>query len=220
MDLARQIELVLAVTRSAPVGAGADLRDDVVSSLAALGFPGLSSATIFLTSAGVELIERESAVLFPARCCVCGAPATQHLAPALPARLFGRLRPGPLSACVPHCDVHATGRAARLLVTRGGWSRETTYVNVIGFDRDFLDETAQLNRRGDAFPPWRAFPDVAPESSAWRQGNAEHWWDRGWRPFWAALSAGERDGYLTRWSAPAEWRERLGSTGSAGPIAG
>jgi hypothetical protein len=42
-----------------------------------------------------------------------------------------------------------------------------------------------------------------------RQGIAEPWFDKEWRPFWASLSPEERGRYLIEWKASPAWREAI-----------
>jgi hypothetical protein len=206
MNLARQIRLVLGVARSTPVAIETQTDASALPSMAWLGFPDLVSRTFFLSVPATEAWQRHAVLAFPDRCCVCMAPASRRLAPVEPKGLWGRLHPGPLSACIPHCAPHAAEAVARLLVHVGGWSPETSYANLIGFNRAFLEETAAANRVGDTFPPWRAFPGAPAGSATFRQGNGEHWRREAWHPFWTNLDDLARRDYLDRWSAPQDWR--------------
>lgn len=55
-------------------------------------------------------------------------------------------------------------------------------------------------------PPWMTWPNQDPWWSGWRQGNAEGWLKLVWLPFWSKLKRDEKEGYVERWNAPAEWR--------------
>jgi hypothetical protein len=87
---------------------------------------------------------------------------------------------------------------------------------------EFLKDAKRLCEAGDHLPPWRAFPEYAPETSGWRQGPGEYWLHSSWLPFWLRLDAEARSGYLARWPPPAAWAESLGggwggATGSPAP---
>jgi hypothetical protein len=170
-----------------------------VSSLAHLGFPGLSVAVTFLSKETTELWNESRTLRFAGACCVCREPATRYL-PTVEAHglLFPKLRPGALATCVPHCDAHATQDHALLLVSVDRWNEAATHVAIVGLNRAFIEEARDLNRQGDPFPPWRAFPDYSPETSGWRQGTGEYWWHSAWRPFWSKLTSAERQEYLRR----------------------
>lgn len=60
-------------------------------------------------------------------------------------------------------------------------------------------------------PPWEAFPEIQPDDlvAHLRQGAAEPWFDREWRPFWASLDGEQRELYLQHWSASLAWREAM-----------
>ncbi|MFP3756719.1 hypothetical protein D3C87_1712260 [compost metagenome] len=60
-------------------------------------------------------------------------------------------------------------------------------------------------------PPWIVFPHTEPGELAphVRQGVAEPWFDREWRPFWTSLTPIQRDLYLDGWQASPEWREAI-----------
>jgi hypothetical protein len=60
-------------------------------------------------------------------------------------------------------------------------------------------------------PPWLAFPEIlANELVAYlTQGLTEAYFDQIWRPFWARLTAEQRERYLQHWNAGAEWREAM-----------
>ena len=58
-------------------------------------------------------------------------------------------------------------------------------------------------------PPWVEFPNSAPWMG-WNQGTAEAWRIGVFGPFWASLSAAEREAWLEQWPPPnQEWREQL-----------
>jgi hypothetical protein len=208
-----EIELVLGAKRSRRVDVAVDSADAPVTSMAAFGFPALHATTMFLAVDAVTSLEGRGEIEFPPTCCVCEAPVARRLPTCsfggLVARWLRAPRPGPLAACVPHCAAHADGRCARLLVRRQGWSLETTALSFVGWNDRFLSEVVAINRRGEAFSPWRAFPAMSAESSGWRQGNGEHWWRQCWEPFWRGLDRAAALDYLDRWHAPDEWRARL-----------
>ena len=210
---ADESELVLGAKRSGRVNVAAASTEASVTSMAAFGFPALHATALFLAVDAVASLESRGEIELPPVCCVCESPATQRLPTCLfggrVARWLRTPRPGPLAACVPHCPAHADGRCARLLVRRSGWSRETIALSFVGWNDRFLSEVVALNRRGEVFPPWRAFPAISAESSGWRQGNGERWWQQAWEPFWRGLGRAGALDYLDRWHAPDEWRARL-----------
>jgi hypothetical protein len=53
-------------------------------------------------------------------------------------------------------------------------------------------------------PPWIRYHGESPYWGGWRQGESETWLRDTWLPFWRALSADEREGYLLRWPPPDE----------------
>lgn len=59
--------------------------------------------------------------------------------------------------------------------------------------------------------PWLAFPNVSPESSAWRQGDTERWFDPEWRPYWKALDDAQKTNILQglKQQGMSAWYERL-----------
>ncbi|CAD5372741.1 conserved hypothetical protein [Rubrivivax sp. A210] len=59
----------------------------------------------------------------------------------------------------------------------------------------------------DTAPPWVAFPDMQAGALAQytKQGATEAWFDQVWRPFWASLSAEQRQRYLELHRASPEW---------------
>ncbi|MET0386450.1 MAG: hypothetical protein ABW321_10850, partial [Polyangiales bacterium] len=146
---------------------------------------------------------------FPPLCCMCGAAAHSLLAPAQLRGWLGRTVPGPLTACIPHCEAHAQRQHAGLLVLLHPTDAPAYHVTLIGFHARFLEQTHELNTQGPAWPPWFVFPHVLPESGGWRQGDGESWRTTSWQPFWDALDLPARRAYLDRWNAPAEWRAWL-----------
>lgn len=208
---ARDVRLVFHIRPIAAVAPSVDaVSGAAVSDLAHVGFPGLTVATTFLSKETKELWEQSGTLRFPARCCVCMEPATRYLPTARAHGLFfPKLRPGALTACVPHCDAHATQHHALLLVSVERWSGDAIGIGMVGLNRAFLEETRELNRQGEVFPPWRAFPDYSPYTSGWRQGSGEYWWNSAWAPFWSQLNADARRRYLERWDAPPDWVDRL-----------
>ena len=65
------------------------------------------------------------------------------------------------------------------------WSGDAVCIGLIGLNRPFLEDARELNRQGDVFPPWRAFPDFpdySPYTSGWRQGSGEYRWNSAWAP--------------------------------------
>lgn len=211
---AAEIEIVLGAKRSRRTSIAATSGADApVSSLAAAGFPGLYATTIFVAVGALASLDERGEIPFPPTCCVCESPATNRLPTCvlggLAARWRRATRPGPLGVCVPHCATHADSRCARLLVRRHGWSRETTALSFVGWNGHFLSAIADINRRGEVFPPWMAFSTMSAESSGWRQGNGEYWWRQAWEPFWGGMDRAAALDYLARWNAPDEWRARL-----------
>lgn len=207
----REVRLVFGLRPMDAPSPSADASSDVDPfSLAYIGFPALSVATTFLSMETAEQWEQSHTLRFPSRCCVCMEPATTYLPTATAHGLvFPKLRPGPLAACVPHCDAHAMQGHALLLVSVERWNDAVTRVGMVGLERTFIEEAHELNRRGDAFPPWRAFPTYSPETSGWRQGTGEYWWNAAWTPFWSRLSAADKQRYIERWNAPLDWVDRL-----------
>lgn len=76
---------------------------------------------------------------------------------------------------------------------------------------DLLTNSAFLIRgiQGQLLPPpapWQAFPGISdPDALGSLQGDIEYWWDHFWSPFWNGLSPVQREAYLTRVSASANW---------------
>jgi hypothetical protein len=60
-------------------------------------------------------------------------------------------------------------------------------------------------------PPWIFALDFAPWDMFWRQ-SGEIWIYYIWLPFWHALNQQQKENYLTKWNAPANWREHLMSS--------
>lgn len=205
-------EALAAAVASTPLDSAGD-----VSSLAHVGFPALSATTVFLSRERLEEWEQRRVLSFPPVCCACHEPALELL-PTVMVRglLVPTLEPGPIGACVPHCVRHAQKGHALLLGRFDSWSRETTHLTLVGFSAPFLAAAHELNREGDTFPPWKAFPDMDPESSGWRQGNGEYWWHSAWAPFWEQLDDGAKRAYLGRWRAPHDWIARLTRDSSVG----
>jgi hypothetical protein len=195
----RRIECVFGLKEETAV-----MRDD--DSLGHLGFPSLSSVEIFLTAPGSDLWKQEQRIEWPQTCCSCGRAA--EVARDVEDK-GGLWRRKTAIKSVPHCRPHAGGGEARLVVIVEQWTAAVTRILLTGEDLGFLRETLRLNQTGDAFPPWVAFPEYDSLTMAWREGEGQHWLDKVWRPFWDRLTAAERDDYLNRWNAPAEWRERL-----------
>ncbi|MFJ1267914.1 hypothetical protein ACD661_04980 [Legionella lytica] len=57
-------------------------------------------------------------------------------------------------------------------------------------------------------PPWVFALDFAPWDMFWRQPG-EIWIYYIWLPFWRVLDEQQKDDYLNKWNAPANWREHL-----------
>ena len=55
-------------------------------------------------------------------------------------------------------------------------------------------------------PPWVVHPGFGPGDGFWRQ-TGEAWMAQVWEPFWAGLSAGQREAYHAHWRTPQEWRD-------------
>ncbi|MDR3501416.1 MAG: hypothetical protein P4L79_02435 [Legionella sp.] len=60
-------------------------------------------------------------------------------------------------------------------------------------------------------PPWIFALDFAPWDMFWRQ-SGEIWIYYIWLPFWHALNQQQKEDYLNKWNAPANWREHLMSS--------
>ncbi|MEM8531742.1 MAG: hypothetical protein AAGF95_12920 [Chloroflexota bacterium] len=86
-------------------------------------------------------------------------------------------------------------------------SKTQKYLDWFAFQRWLLETGAEIP------PPWVAYPNQAPWSGGWRQGNGEAWLHEVWLPFWRTLGPKERHTYVEKWNAPSEWREYLISPG-------
>ncbi len=60
-------------------------------------------------------------------------------------------------------------------------------------------------------PPWIFALDFAPWDMFWRQ-SGEIWIYYVWLPFWHGLNQQQKEDYLSKWNAPATWREHLMSS--------
>jgi hypothetical protein len=173
------------------------------------GYPALARRSFFLSALALDHWEREETIRFPDECCVCGAPAANHLPSREPSGFLGRWKRTSTNLRVPHCSEHGREKEARLLIQTTPWGPGALLVTLLGLNPRFIEKTASLNSEGDPVPPWRAFPGYGPESGGWRQGNGEVWMNEVWSPFWSALPKREREEFLARWQASSEWRDRV-----------
>jgi hypothetical protein len=174
------------------------------------GYPALYSTWFFLTASVWRKWKTEKEVWLPNKCCVCLAPPAFYLPVYREARIFGlRHKKEIVLNRAPHCEQHGQRDEAQLVVIFEEMTRSAVEIGVIGINQSFLDEVTTLNKVGDEFPPWEAFPEYDSFTPAWRQGAGEYWMHDAWWPFWEQLSWTERAAYLDRWDASEDWREYL-----------
>lgn len=58
----------------------------------------------------------------------------------------------------------------------------------------------------DPVPPWLAFPRVEPAAFGSLPPQMDYWWSQLWLPFWSSLDIAQRQIYLERSAASADWR--------------
>jgi hypothetical protein len=154
---------------------------------------------------------------FPSICCVCGDPAstTRDVPAAYVLPTSCEIR------AVPHCaDCIKLRRVPfiAICVPLCG-TVETSVIVLYSRSKQFLTDVISLNRSGDVFPPWIAFPDSNPISNLWGQGNSEYWMYNVWTPFLATMPEPECMAYFDRWNAPEEWREWVTAAWKQKPVA-
>jgi hypothetical protein len=178
-------------------------------SLWRIGYPSLYSIEFILTVPVWRKWKTEKEVWFPNKCCVCLAQPAIYLPVYRGVRSYGLwLKKEIVLKRAPHCEQHGQGEEAQLVVIFDEITRNAISISVIGCNQSFLDEVTELNKVGDVFPPWEAFPG-SDSITGWRQGVGEYWMIQAWWPFWRQLSSTERAAYLDRWNASEEWRDYL-----------
>lgn len=197
-SLDQEIRRVLKEPRVTPVD-----RDD--GTLSYLGYPHLYQIAIYLRVPGVKRWRADRSIEWPASCCVCENAAEKYLPyteskTGLPWKRANLLLDG-----VPHCRQHGQAKQAELVVSSHEWG-DAVRLLLVGRNASFLHEVEDLNKNGDVVPPWLAFPDLGPESSGWRQGDGEAWFNSVWEPFFHDLSNEKKERYLNYYCAPEVWR--------------
>ncbi len=54
-------------------------------------------------------------------------------------------------------------------------------------------------------PPWIEYPDYEPHCAGWRMGGGE-WSLDNWKPYWQALTLGEKETILDRYPCPPDFK--------------
>lgn len=205
MRLERQIRRVFGL-KAAHRPSPQHLPPEGEGTLAHLGHPTLQQVDFFLSLPALERWRVQKALAFPSGCCVCLEEARHYLPAYAYTGLLGMRSKEPLLAHIPHCERHGSQEEARLIAIVDPWNKVVCHLTLIGLNRAFLLETAKFSQAGEVPPPWRAFPEYAPSSSGWRQGNGEYWMGRVWSPFWNGLTGIEQSHYLDRWAPPIAWK--------------
>jgi hypothetical protein len=174
----------------------------------ALGFPGVFSTTLFLSVNGHARWSQSNTLLFPTKCCRCDQNATElrDFRPFVNLPLVRLQSPTVHLRGIPHCSNHAGPQPLAFAIVSEQPGRYAQAL-LVGMYRPFIQDCLALNRRdGEPPPPWVAFPKSHP-FGGFNQGTNEYWMRDAWGPFWSALSAEEREDYLTRHDAPPAWRD-------------
>jgi hypothetical protein len=206
MNYARQIKRTLGLKKVPGFGIGRILPTED-NSLTHLGYPTLTQVSLFLTDIGLKKWQTEKTIYFPNQCCACSEPSQQFLA-AYDYNFLGFRNQTSTMEGIPHCHGHSEDNQAKLLVTVSAWNEATTMIAMVGMNKEFLIATLKLNQVGEVFPPWQAFPGYDSFSGGWRQGNGEYWMLNVWLPYWKQLSEAEKNNYINKWNAPADWKEK------------
>lgn len=180
------------------------------NNLAHMGYPTLYQVSFFIRSTGLPLWIDKKEIYFPQKCCICGEASSILLPNIKSKKIFFLRQSDTLIKSVPHCAEHGLTKC-QLIVSVIKFSDKTIQISLTGTNLDFLLETKKMNKKGDVFPPWEAFPDYEVASSAWRQGIGEYWWNTEWAPFWNSLTSAVLQEYLTKTVAPLKWIEYLTS---------
>lgn len=165
-----------------------------------LDYPKLHQGILYVSGAP-ENLELD----YPDICCVCGVAKEGHRDVEFRTGIFSTT----VFSRVPFCPQHNPDRLPRFYAFSAPISPVLLKVGVISESAMFIESLLQRYATKTPLAPWLAFPGLSAESSGWRQGDAEHWWNTCWRPYWTLLSQDKRDEILLAESTPLAWRERL-----------
>lgn len=172
-------------------------------------YPSLFFVKIYLTADVMEVWKKERRILFPKKCCVCFDDMDFTLSSYQSIRFSGGQKTKSVLNAVPHCGHHGREGSCQLVVDVETENDFLTSILLCGRNAEFLEATVLINKVGDTFPPWKAFPHRANLVHGWNQGLEEIWWDYVWDPFWRGTGEMNRVIYLAKWSPSKEWREQL-----------
>ncbi len=197
---------------SASIDAAVSINNfDSVDNLAYLGFPNLYQISLFISDPIKIKQLANNRLNCPDICCQCGKVPVEYFATHHRHGLLGASKKnGP---AMPYYQQHRPVKLSNILVLSTALSDWIVKVVVVGPYSKFLFTLLEMNRELSCHPPWRVFPDIACDSSAWRQGEIGQWYDTEWIPFWESLTGDEKRHFLEEKNASADWISRLNTIG-------
>lgn len=182
-----------------------EIEKDGDGTLGYMGYPQLFQRNIFFNANQRKSWNQQRRLELPTSCCVCDEPSKVEL-PCIQSGSWWQ-RSKLMLVDVPHCETHATGSNARLIALPIAIGQQIVALRIIAQSQAFLAQIESFARQGAPPPPWEIFPGYPRDSSGWRQGDGEFWWNEIWAPYWNPLSKAQREAYLTNFPPPEDWQD-------------
>ncbi len=183
----------------------AEVYDNEIASLEYFGYHNVYQMEIYLSQSEIVQYRHTGILSYPKKCCVCGKRNSTKKDINYKINLFRKYT----VHHVPFCEEHKLKPTKEFIIYFGQLTEIIIKVLVISYSKEFILDLKRLNVETNPPMPWKAFPDLPPESSGWRQGDSEEWWHSQWRPYWDLLSSQERDNLIAAALPPEGWTEKL-----------
>lgn len=176
-----------------------------LQSLEAFGFPCVYQIDCYLSKQAARQYMQTHRITYPDVCSVCGAP---EVSPKEVKYKTSFLKSYTVLG-VPFCHEHFSIKNAPVIIQVNTINSALLKMIAISSSENFLLELRSLNSVQTPLKPWEAFVDLNAESSGWRQGEAEAWWNVEWGPYWQALSQEDRQCIIEDSGTPIAWKQKL-----------
>jgi len=177
-------------------------------SLGFFGYPDIYQTVFYLSQEAVDLYLTQQQLFYPKSCCLCSSTKTDHNFIFYRHGLLGLAKKN-LPLKLPFCQNHTPKYYPELLVNILPLGSSVIKIQIASDYLPFLEELEKLNKVSKCQPPWSAFPNLGADSSAWRQGDTEHWYANAWTPYWNGLTEEKRNLLLKNSDVPKEWVNKL-----------